>query len=129
MEGLAGIISDFFNSIDPQETLAAQDFRSAKALFVPSLKRDIVPLLRAHDLRREGSHGNPYPTAAIHIHTGRRCGGVATRGARAASRARAPHWRPQRWQQRGRSGRPGAPRGIPTRVATVGLDSRTKRAD
>jgi hypothetical protein len=24
-----------------------------KALFVPSLKRDIVPLLRAHDLRRE----------------------------------------------------------------------------
>src|SRR5262245_42422103 len=38
----------------PQETLAAQDFRSAKALFVPSVKRDIVPLLRAHDLRREG---------------------------------------------------------------------------
>jgi hypothetical protein len=28
---------------DPQETLAAQDFRSAKGLFVPSLKRDIVP--------------------------------------------------------------------------------------
>src|SRR6266540_4131112 len=28
---------------DPTETWAAQDFRSAKALFVPSLKRDIVP--------------------------------------------------------------------------------------
>src|SRR5262249_1387711 len=30
---------------DPTETWAAQDFRSAKALFVPSLKRDIVPSL------------------------------------------------------------------------------------
>jgi hypothetical protein len=28
---------------DPFETWAAEDFRSAKALFVPSLKRDIVP--------------------------------------------------------------------------------------
>src|SRR5438094_10241758 len=28
---------------DPTDTWAAQDFRSAKALFVPSLKRDIVP--------------------------------------------------------------------------------------
>ena len=27
---------------DPTETWAAQDFRSAKALFAPSLKRDIV---------------------------------------------------------------------------------------
>src|SRR5262245_9915445 len=43
MEGLAGIISDFFNSIDPTETWAAQDFRSARALFVPSLKRGIIP--------------------------------------------------------------------------------------
>ena len=34
---------------DPTETWAAQDFRSAKALFVPSLKRDIVPLLHGHD--------------------------------------------------------------------------------
>jgi hypothetical protein len=34
---------DFFNAIDPTETWAAQDFRSAKALFVLSLKRDIVP--------------------------------------------------------------------------------------
>src|SRR5262245_28754026 len=58
-----------------------------------------------------------------------RCGGMAARGARAAARTNATHWRPQRWQQPGRSGRPGAPRGIPTRVATVGLDSRTKRAD
>ena len=31
------------DAIDPTETWAAQDFRSAKALFVPSLKRDIVP--------------------------------------------------------------------------------------
>jgi ABC-type uncharacterized transport system substrate-binding protein len=30
---------------DPTETWAAQDFRSAKAWFVPSLKRDIVPSL------------------------------------------------------------------------------------
>src|SRR5262245_7828496 len=37
---------------DPTETWVAQDFCSAKALFVPSLKRDIVPLLHAHDLRR-----------------------------------------------------------------------------
>jgi hypothetical protein len=65
------------------ETWAAQDFRTAKALFVPSLKRDIVSLYwHAHDLRREGSHGNPHPTARIHIHTGRRCGGVAPYGAR-----------------------------------------------
>src|SRR5262245_19076774 len=44
------------NSQDPSETWAAQDFRSAKALFVPSLKRDIVlSILHAHNLRREGS--------------------------------------------------------------------------
>src|SRR6476620_5114422 len=35
-------------------------FAAQKALFVPSLKRDIVPLLHAHDLRREGR-------MAIHI--------------------------------------------------------------
>jgi len=43
---------------DPSATWAAQDFRSAKALFVPLLRRDIV--LHAHDLRREGR-------MAIHI--------------------------------------------------------------
>src|SRR5215510_1229928 len=69
---------------DPTETWAAQDFRSAKALFVPSLKRDIVPLLHAHNLRPEGSHGNPHPTARIHVHTGRRSSCVAARGAGAA---------------------------------------------
>jgi hypothetical protein len=42
-EGLAEILGDFFNSIDPTETWAAQDFRSAKALFVLLLKRVIVP--------------------------------------------------------------------------------------
>src|SRR5215475_11655356 len=67
---------------DPTETWAAQDFRSAKALFVPSLKRDIVPLLHAHNLRPEGSHGNPHPTARIRIHTGRRSSCVAARCAR-----------------------------------------------
>src|SRR5262245_33101162 len=29
--------------VDPTETLVVSDFRSAKALFVPSLKRDIFP--------------------------------------------------------------------------------------
>jgi hypothetical protein len=33
---------------DPTETWAAQDFRGAKALFVPSLKRDIVPSIGMH---------------------------------------------------------------------------------
>jgi putative tryptophan/tyrosine transport system substrate-binding protein len=33
---------------DPTETWAAQDFRSAKALFVPSLKRDMVPSIGMH---------------------------------------------------------------------------------
>src|SRR2546426_7835512 len=47
-----------FDANDPTETWAAQDFRSAKASFVPSLRRDIV--LLAHDLRREGR-------MAIHI--------------------------------------------------------------
>ena len=37
---------------DPTETWAAQDFPGAKALFVPSLKRDIVPSLH-HNLRSE----------------------------------------------------------------------------
>ena len=30
---------------DPTETWAAEDFRSAKASFVPSLKRDIIPFI------------------------------------------------------------------------------------
>jgi hypothetical protein len=33
---------------DPTETWAAQDFGSAKALFVPSLKRDSVPFIGMH---------------------------------------------------------------------------------
>jgi hypothetical protein len=44
----------------------------------------ILALWFSHDLRREGSHGNPHPTAGIHIHTGRRSSCVAARGARAA---------------------------------------------
>ena len=70
---------------DPQETSAAQDFRSAKALFVPSLKRDIVSSVACTRPPAGGSHGNPHPTARIHIHTGRRGGGVAARGTRPAA--------------------------------------------
>src|SRR4029453_10726561 len=69
---------------DPTETWAAQDFRSAKALFVPSLKRDIVPSIACTRPPTGGSHGNPPPTARIHIHTGRR-GVVAARSASAAA--------------------------------------------
>ena len=43
------------------------------------------PLLQAHDLRRETSHGNPHATARIHIHTGWRVGFLAACGARAAA--------------------------------------------
>jgi hypothetical protein len=75
---------DHIGADDPQETLAAQDFRSAKALFVPSLKRDIVPLLHAHDLRAGGSHGIPHPTTKILSLARRRGGCMAARGARAA---------------------------------------------
>jgi putative ABC transport system substrate-binding protein len=83
------------SAYDPSATWAAQDFRSAKALFVPSLKPDIVLLLHAHDLQREGPHGNPHPTARIHIHTWRRSSCVAARGTLAASSDagdRVPQW-------------------------------------
>jgi hypothetical protein len=48
-------------SLDPTETWAAQDFRSAKVLFVPSLKRDIVPSYCMHTT--SGERGR----MAIHI--------------------------------------------------------------
>src|SRR5215510_7527460 len=96
---------------DPTETWAAQDFRSAKALFVPSLKRDIVPLLHAHNLRPEGSHGNPHPTARIRIRTGRHSSRVAACGGRAAGRAGAAHWCAHVCG-RGRYGKTSPPRGI-----------------
>jgi hypothetical protein len=71
---------------DPTETWAAQDFRGAKALFVPSLKRDIVPSIGMHvTFGGEELHGNPHPTARNHIHAGRRSSCVAARGARAAA--------------------------------------------
>src|SRR5262245_18830234 len=79
------LVQSAIDANDPSATWAAQDFRSAKALFVPSLKRHIVPLLHAHNLRPEGSHGNPHPTARIHIHTGRRSSRVAARGVHAAA--------------------------------------------
>src|SRR5262245_52413962 len=37
------LIQSAIDAIDPTETLAASAFRTAKALFVPSLNRDIVP--------------------------------------------------------------------------------------
>jgi ABC transporter substrate binding protein len=36
--------------------------------------------LHAHNLRREESHGNPHPTARIHIHTGQRSSVADARG-------------------------------------------------
>ena len=65
---------------DPSATWAAE--RSAKALFVPLLRRDIVP---ACTRPPAGGYGNPHPTARIRFHTGRRGSGVAARGARAAA--------------------------------------------
>ena len=53
-------------AIDPSATWAAQDFRSAKALFVPLLRRDIVPACTRPPAG--GSHGNPHPTARIRFH-------------------------------------------------------------
>ena len=38
---------EFSHSQDPTATWAAQDFRTAKALFVLSLKSDIVPSIAA----------------------------------------------------------------------------------
>src|SRR6476620_11473963 len=73
------------SQFDPIETWAAQDFRSAKALFVPSLKRDIVSSVACTRPPAGGSHGNPHPTARIHIHTGRRSSCVAARSTLAAS--------------------------------------------
>ena len=84
---------DEISAIDPIETWAAQDFRSAKALFVPSLKRDIVSSVACTRPPAGGSHGNPHPTARIHIHTGQRSSRVAACGARAAGRAHAAHRR------------------------------------
>jgi ABC-type uncharacterized transport system substrate-binding protein len=50
-----------YDANDPFETWAAQDFRSAKALFVPSLKRGIVPSIGMHTT--SGGRGR----MAIHI--------------------------------------------------------------
>src|SRR5262245_37148184 len=92
MEGLAGIISDFFNSIDPLRTsarvgqcTAAPRFRTIqvqpKDLPVPS-----TATLGCGKLGSTGSggraHGRP-KTATFH-HAARRSSGVAPGGARAA---------------------------------------------
>jgi hypothetical protein len=50
-----------FSQFDPTETWAAQEFRSAKALFVPSLKRDIVLSIGMHTTSGGGGR------MAIHI--------------------------------------------------------------
>src|SRR5262245_43200259 len=43
------MLSASLSAFDPTETWAAQGFRSAQALFVPSVSRDIVPPLHGHD--------------------------------------------------------------------------------
>src|SRR5262245_43425897 len=53
-----------WSGYDPQETLAAQDFRSARALFVPSLRRDIVPSIACTQPPARGGR--------MTIHIGRR---------------------------------------------------------
>src|SRR5262245_46692807 len=58
--------------VDRKLTGAAQDFRSAKLLFVPSPKRDIVPSIACTRPPAGGSHGNPHPTARIHNESWRR---------------------------------------------------------
>src|SRR5262245_10867162 len=72
------------SAFDPIETWAPQDFRSAKALFVPSLGRDMVASIACTRPPAGGSHGNAPPAARTHIHPGLR-GGVAAGGARAAT--------------------------------------------
>src|SRR5262245_39709482 len=70
---------------DPKPPSIGLKFRSAKALFVPSLKRDIVPSIACTRPPAGGAHGKPHPTARIHTHTGRRSSCVAARGAGAAA--------------------------------------------
>src|SRR5262245_26917944 len=70
---------------DPTETLAASDFRTAKALFVPSLTRDIVPSVCMDMTPTGGSHDSLHSTARIHIRTGQRGGCVAGGGASATA--------------------------------------------
>ena len=101
--------------------MAEQYFRSAKALFVPSLKRDIVPSIACTRPPAGGSHGNSHPTARIHIHTGRRSSCRAARGAGAAGRSHAAHWLAHE-PGCGQSGWPGPNCGVPPRPAGIGLD-------
>ena len=63
-----------FSHFDPTETWAAKTFAAQK--HCSFLRQSVIssPVLHAHDLRREGPHGNPHPTARIHIRTGRRGG-------------------------------------------------------
>jgi hypothetical protein len=75
----------FLHGQDPTETWAAQDVRSAKALFAPSLKRDIVPSIAWTRPPTGGSHGNPHWTASIHSRVRRRGRRFSARGARAAA--------------------------------------------
>jgi len=55
------VLDQSTTGFDRTETWAAQDFRSAKALFVPSLNRDIVPSIGMHTT--SGGRGR----MAIHI--------------------------------------------------------------
>src|SRR6516165_7039963 len=80
---------------DPSRTWPAQDFRSAKALFVPSLYRGIVLSIAWTRPPTRGSHGNPHWTAESHCHACQRCGCEAVCGARAAGRT--AHWLAHEW--------------------------------
>ena len=83
------------------------------------------PLLHGHDPC--GSHGNPHPTARIHIHTGRRSSCVAARGAR-TGRARTAR-RCAHAHELGRARVADQHRGILARIAGGGLGRRTQPAD
>src|SRR5262245_29229438 len=72
-------------AFDPTETWAAQNFRTAKALFVFS--QSVISSPPLHGMTPTGgSHGNLHPTARIHIHVPPQFGSrVAARGAGAAA--------------------------------------------
>src|SRR5262245_30770185 len=72
--------------------------------------------------------GGDYETPGVHHASGRRGRNVAARGARAATRADATH-RHSRVLRRERSASASPQRGIPARIAAIGLDCRAQRRD
>jgi hypothetical protein len=88
--------------------------------------RDVVSSIYAP--RTGGAYDSYHRTAGIAGRTWRRGGGMAVRGARAATRAHAPHRCAHEPRCR-RRGRTGASRGVPAGVAGSGLGGRPQRAD